>query len=153
LAKLEANGLTFNRPADKTTLLRRVTFDLTGLPPTPSEIVEFEKDFDVNPRAAYEKVVDRLFNSPRYGERAALLWLDVVRFAETDGFKADSARPNAWRYRDYVIESFNTDKPYDRFIKEQLAGDELFPDDPSAVTATAFLRHYPDEFNAVNLEN
>ena len=152
LAKLEANGLSFNRPADAATLLRRVTLDLIGLPPTPAEMADFERECDAKPQAAYEKVVERLLNSPRYGERAALSWLDIVRFAETDGFKADDHRPLAWRYRDYVIESFNADKPYDRFIKEQLAGDELFPDDAAALTATGYMRHYPDEYNAVKLE-
>ena len=149
LAKLEEKRLTFNSAADKATWLRRVSFDLNGLPPTSHEFDGFLKD---DSPGAYEKVVDRLLNSPRFGERAALFWLDVVRFAETDGFKADDKRPNAWRYRDYVIKSFNDDKPYDRFIKEQIAGDELWPDDADALTATGFLRHYPDEFNAVNLE-
>lgn len=149
IAKLQAAGLAYRQPADKATLLRRVTFDLTGLPPAPQEIDAFLKD---ESRDAYEKVVDRLLASPRFGERAALYWLDVVRFAETDGFKADDKRPNAWRYRDYVIKSFNDDKPYDRFVKEQIAGDELWPDDADALTATGFLRHYPDEYNAVNLE-
>jgi hypothetical protein len=101
---------------------------------------------------AYEKLVDRLLASPQFGERMSIWWLDVARFAETDGFKADDPRPNAWRYRDYVIQSFNADKPFDRFIKEQLAADELFPGDMNAVAATGFLRHFPDEYNAVNLE-
>jgi Protein of unknown function (DUF1553)/Protein of unknown function (DUF1549) len=149
LARLEKAGLSYRRPADKATLLRRVTFDLTGLPPTPREIDAFLKDDSAD---AYEKVVDRLLASPRFGERAALFWLDVVRFAETDGFKADDKRSNAWRYRDYVIKSLNEDKPFDRFIKEQIAGDEFWPDDADALTATGFLRHYPDEYNAVNLE-
>jgi Protein of unknown function (DUF1553)/Protein of unknown function (DUF1549) len=149
LAKLQEKGLTFSPPADKSTLLRRVTFDLIGLPPTVEEQEAFLKDVSAN---AYEKVVDRLLASPRYGERMALGWLDLARFAESDGFKADDKRPLAWRYRDYVIKSFNDDKPYDRFIKEQLAGDELYSDDPDALIATAFLRHYPDEYNAVNLE-
>ncbi|MBO0697405.1 MAG: DUF1553 domain-containing protein [Zavarzinella sp.] len=149
LHRLEAAGLGYARPADRMVLLRRVTLDLTGLPPTPAEIDEFLHD---DSPAAFEKVVDRLLASPAYGERQALPWLDLVRFAETDGFKADDRRPNAWRYRDYVIRSFNADKPYDRFVKEQLAGDELYPADPDALIATAFLRHYPDEYNAVNLE-
>jgi hypothetical protein len=149
LAKLEEKGLAFSNAAAKAVLLRRVTFDLTGLPPTLDELEAFLKDESAG---AYEKVVDRLLHSPRFGERAALFWLDVVRFAETDGFKADDHRPNAWRYRDYVIKSFNDDKPYDRFVNEQLAGDELYPDDPDAVAATGFLRHYPDEYNAINLE-
>lgn len=149
LSELEKNKLHFAPPADRPTLLRRVTFDLTGLPPTLKELNEFLVDDSPN---AFAKVVDRLLASPAYGERQALPWLDQVRFAETDGFKADDRRPHAWRYRDYVIRSFNADKPFDRFIKEQLAGDELFPDDPDALIATGFLRHYPDEYNAVNLE-
>jgi hypothetical protein len=149
LARLEAAGLAYSPPADEATLLRRVTFDLTGLPPTVAELDAFLAD---NSSTAFAKVVDRLLASPAYGERQALPWLDQVRYAETDGFKADERRPNAWRYRDYVIRSFNADKPFDRFIKEQLAGDELYPGDPDTLTATAFLRHYPDEYNAVNLE-
>jgi hypothetical protein len=149
LAKLEARGLTFAPPADPATLIRRVTFDLTGLPPTPEALARFLAD--PSP-AAYDRYVDTLLASPQYGERMALYWLDLVRFAESDGFRADDPRPHAWRYRDYVIEAFNSDKPYDRFIAEQLAGDELYPDDPKAIVATGFLRHYPDEFNAVNLE-
>ncbi|MFL5339267.1 MAG: DUF1549 and DUF1553 domain-containing protein [Gemmataceae bacterium] len=149
LARLQKAGLGFASPADRATLIRRVTFDLIGLPPTPAEIADF-----VNDKApdAYEKLVDRLLASPRYGERQATFWLDLVRYAESDGFKADDARPNAWRYRDYVIRSFNRDKPYDRFVKEQLAGDELFPNDFDAIIATGFLRHYPDEYNAINCE-
>ena len=149
LSKLEAQSLGYSPEADRGTLLRRVTFDLTGLPPTPDEQREFTDD--TSPEA-YSKVVARLLRSPQYGERSALFWLDLVRFAETDGFKADDTRPHAWRYRDYVIASFNADKPFDRFIREQLAGDELFPGDPQALIATGFLRHYPDEYNAVNLE-
>jgi len=149
LAKLEAKGLSFAPPADRRTLLRRVYFDLIGLPPSPTEIDAFLKDDSPD---AYEKVVEKLLASPQYGERQALAWLDLVRFAESDGFKADDVRPNAWRYRDYVIRSFNTDKPYDRFVKEQLAGDELFPGDGDALTATGFLRHFPYEYNAVDVE-
>jgi Protein of unknown function (DUF1553)/Protein of unknown function (DUF1549) len=149
LRRLEAAGLGYTRSADRLTLLRRVTFDLTGLPPTVAEIEAFLAD---DSPGAFEKVVDRLLASPAYGERQALPWLDVVRFAESDGFKADDRRPNAWRYRDYVIRSFNADKPYDRFVQEQLAGDELFSGDADALVATGFLRHYPDEYNAVNLE-
>ncbi|MBX9578795.1 MAG: DUF1549 and DUF1553 domain-containing protein [Gemmataceae bacterium] len=149
LARLHQAGRAYSAPADKRTLLRRVTFDLTGLPPTPAEADAFVKDESAD---AYEKVVDRLLASPAFGERQALWWLDLVRYAESDGFKADDPRPDAWRYRDYVIRSFNADKPYDRFLKEQLAGDELSPGDPDALVATGFLRHYPDEYNAVNLE-
>jgi hypothetical protein len=148
LAKLEVKGLKPSPAADKITLLRRATFDLTGLPPTPEEVAAFLAD---NSPKAFEKVVDRLLASPRYGEKWARHWLDLARYAESEGFKADETRPNAWRYRDYVIKSFNEDKPYDRFIKEQIAGDELWPDDPDAVVATGFNRHYPDEYNARNL--
>ena len=147
-AKLAEAKLAFSAPADKATLLRRVTYDLSGLPPTPEEIAAFRKD---DTETAYEKVVDRLLASPHFGERVAIWWLDVARFAETDGFKSDDHRPNAWRYRDYVIDSFNADKPYDRFVKEQIAGDELTGNN-AAIIATGFLRHFPDEYNAVNLE-
>jgi hypothetical protein len=149
LAKLEAANRSPAAEADRRTWLRRVTFDLTGLPPTPADTAAFLAD---QSPAAQEKVVDRLLASPQFGERAALFWLDVVRYAESDGYKADEYRPTAWRYRDYVISSFNADKPYSRFLAEQLAGDELAPDDPQALVATGFLRHYPYEFNAVNVE-
>ncbi len=148
LAKLEAKGLRPSPTADKITLLRRATFDLTGLPSTPEEVDAFLADR--SPRA-FEKVVDRLLASPHYGERWARHWLDLARYAESEGFKSDEPRPNAWRFRDYVIESFNADKPFDRFIREQIAGDELWPRDPDARIATAFNRHYPDESNARNL--
>src|SRR5215468_2944012 len=148
LAKLESQGVKPAPVADKTTLLRRATFDLTGLPPTPEEVNSFLAD---NSPGAFEKVVDRLLDSPHYGEKWARHWLDLARYAESEGFKADETRPNAWRYRDYVIKAFDEDKPYDRFIKEQIAGDELWPDDPDALVATGFNRHYPDEYNARNL--
>ena len=145
IAKLTANNLQLNSPTDRVTLLRRVSFDLIGLPPTIAEIDAFVNDKSLN---AYEKVVDRLLQSPHYGERWARHWLDLARYAESEGFKSDETRPNAWRYRDYVIDSFNSNKPYDRFVKEQIAGDELWPEDPQARIATAFNRHYPDESNA-----
>ncbi|HEY2910737.1 MAG TPA: DUF1549 domain-containing protein, partial [Gemmataceae bacterium] len=148
-AKLGDKGLSLAAAADKRTLLRRVTFDLTGLPPTPAETKAF---LDDSSPQAFEKIVDRLLASPRYGERQALFWLDLVRFAESDGFKSDDFRPSAWRYRDYVIGSFNADKPYDRFVQEQLAGDELFPGNVDAAVATGFLRHAPYEYNAVDVE-
>src|SRR5215510_14760538 len=148
LAKMEGKGVKPAPAADKITLLRRATFDLTGLPPTPEEINSFLAD---NSPKAFEKVVDRLLASPHYGEKWARHWLDLARFAESEGFKADETRPNAWRYRDYAIKAFNADRPYDRFIKEQIAGDELWPEDPEVVVATAFNRHYPDESNARNL--
>ncbi len=137
LARLEKEGLTPAQPADRATLLRRVTFDLTGLPPSPEEIDAFVKDPSPN---AYANVVERLLASPHYGERWGQHWLDVVRYADTDGFEYDALRPDAWRYRDYVIRSFNHDKPFDRFILEQLAGDELAPGDQEALIAVGFNR-------------
>jgi hypothetical protein len=122
LAKLEAEGLPPSPEADRLTLIRRLSLDLTGLPPAPAEVEAFLKDTAPN---AYEKLVDRLLASPHYGERWATHWLDVVRFAESNGYEADRERPHAWRYRDYVITSLNADKPYDLFLTEQLAGDEL----------------------------
>jgi hypothetical protein len=149
LARLEAKGLKPSPAADRATLIRRLSFDLTGLPPTPEQVETFVNDPAPD---AYERLVDRLLSSPHYGERAALYWLDLVRYAESDGYRADDPRPHAWRYRDYVIRVFNEDRPFDRFILEQLAGDELFPGDPEALVATAFNRNYPDEFNARNLD-
>src|SRR5437870_8281459 len=141
LAKLEEKQLQPNKPADKLTLLRRVTIDLTGLPPSQAEIQAFIGD---NSPGAYEKVVDRLLASPAYGERWGRHWLDVARYADSDGFKADGTRPYIWRYRDYVIKAFNEDKPYDRFVREQIAGDELYPGDPDALIAMGFNRHWID---------
>src|SRR5215813_2200884 len=137
LAKLEEKGLTPAPRADKRTLIRRVTFDLTGLPPTPEEVNAFLADRSPD---AYNKVVKRLLASPRYGERWAQHWLDVVRFGETNGFELDAEREQAWRYRDYVVKSLNDDKPYDRFIVEQIAGDELDPNSFDMRVATDFLR-------------
>jgi hypothetical protein len=134
LAKLEANKLTPAAPADKRTLLRRVTFDLTGLPPTPAEIDTFLAD---DSPEAYEKVVNRLLDSPRYGERWARHWLDLVRYAETYGHEFDFEMPEAYEYRDYVIRAFNNDLPYDQFVTEHIAGD-LLP---------APRRHPKDHFN------
>ena len=127
LAGLRKNGLKPAPQADRATLIRRVTYDLTGLPPTPEEIDAFVRDKSPN---AWEKVVDRLLASPHYGEQWGRHWLDVVRFAESDGYEYDTHRPDAYRYRDYVVQSFNDDKPYDEFVKEQLAGDEMDPDEP-----------------------
>ncbi|MEW6161287.1 MAG: DUF1549 and DUF1553 domain-containing protein, partial [Verrucomicrobiota bacterium] len=148
LAELEARQLRPAAPADKITWLRRVALTLTGLPPTPQEVDAFLAD---KSDKAFESAVDRYLSSPHYGEVWARHWLDLARYAESEGFKADETRPNAWRYRDYVIKAFNSDKPYDRFIQEQIAGDELWPNDPDARVATAFNRHYPDESNARNL--
>ncbi|GAB4153617.1 MAG: PSD1 and planctomycete cytochrome C domain-containing protein [Planctomycetaceae bacterium] len=122
LRKLKEKSLKPASPANRRTLIRRVTYDLTGLPPRPTDIEAFLKDR--SPRA-YERLIERLLASPQYGERWAQHWLDVVRFAETEGFEYDRYRPGAWRYRDYVIRAFNTDKPYNQFLVEQLAGDEL----------------------------
>jgi hypothetical protein len=132
--------MTPSRPTDKRTLLRRVTFDLTGLPPTPEETRAFLAD--KSPKA-FENVVDRLLASPRYGERWARHWMDVVHFAETHGNDQDRIRTNAWPYRDYLIRSFNEDQPYARFVQEQLAGDVLFPDDPQATVALGFVAAGP----------
>jgi mono/diheme cytochrome c family protein len=140
LAKLEAQGLQPAPPAEKTSLLRRVYYDLIGLPPTPEEVKAFVAD---DSASAYEKLVDRLLASPRYGERWARHWLDLVRYAETNGYEFDAPKPYAWRYRDYVIKSLNEDKPYDRFVKEQLAGDELEPSTTEGLIATGYYRLGP----------
>ncbi len=149
LARLESKKWSPSPPADRLTWLRRVTFDLTGLPPTPEEQQQFVKDSRPD---AFERVADRLLASPRYGERWAQHWLDLVRFAESEGYEYDRHIPDAWRYRDYVIESLNADKPYDRFLTEQIAGDEIAPDDPTCQVATAFHRLGPVRRNAGNPE-
>src|SRR5262245_19610629 len=148
LATLEAKSLALNPEADRRTLIRRVSFDLTGLPPTPTEIDNFLAD---KSPGAYERMLDRYLASPHYGERWGKFWLDAAGYADSNGyFDADSNRPFAWRYRDYVVRSFNSDKPYDRFVKEQIAGDELAgyvpggdvtPDMIELLTATHFLRN------------
>ncbi len=143
LRKLKEQGLTPNLPADRRTLIRRLTFDLHGLPPTPQEIDAFVNDADP---AAYENLVDRLLASPRYGERWARHWLDVVHYGDTHGYDKDKRRPHAWPYRDYVIRAFNDDKPYEQFIQEQLAGDVLNPGDPDGVIATGFIAAGPWDF-------
>jgi hypothetical protein len=141
LAGLESAGLAPAPSANREQLIRRVTFGLLGLPPTPEEIDAFARDRSPD---AFDRLVDRLLASPRYGERWARHWLDLARYAESDGFEHDAVRPHSWRYRDYVIQSFNADKPYDRFLREQIAGDELWPDSPEALTATAFNLLGPD---------
>ncbi|GIW89082.1 MAG: cytochrome c [Isosphaeraceae bacterium] len=143
LDRLRAEGLTPNPEADRRTLIRRVTFDLTGLPPTPDDVAAFESD----PRPdAYERVVDRLLASPAYGERWARHWLDVVHYADTHGYDKDKRRDHAWPYRDYVIRSLNAGKPYSRFVREQIAGDVLDPSNPDAVVATGFVAAGPWDF-------
>jgi hypothetical protein len=129
-------------------LIRRVTFDLTGLPPTPEDVGAFLADGRPD---AYGRLVDRLLASPRYGQRWARHWLDLVRYSESDGYRQDAYRPDAWRYRDHVVRSFNFDKPYDRFLAEQLAGDELDADDPELRVATGYLRLWPYEYNQRNV--
>jgi len=147
LARLRKEGLYPAPEADKRTLIRRLCFDLTGLPPTTAEVAAFVNDRSED---AYDRLVDRLLASPHYGERWGRHWLDVVRFAETEGFEYDRYRPGAWRYRDYVIRSFNEDKPFDQFIREQLAGDEMEPDNRELRIAAGFHRLGPVRRNAGN---
>ena len=153
-AKLVEKGIAPSLEADKLTLLRRVTLDLTGLPPTPAEVDAFLKDSAAD---AYEKVVDRLLASPHFGERWATHWLDVVRFAESNGYEIGSERAHAWRYRDYVVKAFNDDKPYDQFVKEQIAGDELAGKDakakPELLIATGLHRCGPAHLVSGNLDS
>ena len=136
LYRLRSKGLKLAPEASRLTLIRRLTFNLTGLAPTPKEIEAFLSDASSN---AYEKLVDRLLSSSAYGEHWAQHWLDLARFAETDGFEHDKIRPNAWRYRDWVIKALNEDLPYNQFVQLQIAGDQLHPDDPQAAIATGFL--------------
>ena len=144
-------GLSPAPAADARTFIRRATFDLTGLPPTPEEVAAFEADSIRNPESVIRNLVDRLLASPHYGERMAQHWLDVVRYADSSGFANDFERGNAWRYRDYVVRSFNTDKPYDRFVREQIAGDEIDPQNPEALVATGFLRMGPWELTGMEV--
>ncbi|MBI3874542.1 MAG: DUF1549 domain-containing protein, partial [Verrucomicrobia bacterium] len=150
LAKLSEKKLAFSPEADKVTLIRRATFDLLGLPPTPAEADAFLAD---NSPDAYEKLMDRLLASPHYGERWGRHWLDVAGYADSDGYaESDTVRNYAYKYRDYVIRSLNADKPFDQFIQEQLAGDEMLtppyknlsPDQLDKLIATGFLRNAPD---------
>ncbi|MFM7138047.1 MAG: DUF1549 domain-containing protein, partial [Planctomycetota bacterium] len=134
---LAARGLARSPEADKATLLRRATYGVTGLPPTEKEMQEFLAD---DSPGAWEKVVDRLLASPHYGEHWGRHWLDLVRYAETNSFERDGAKPHVWRYRDYVIRSFNDDKPFDRFVLEQLAGDEFAEPTADALIATGYYR-------------
>lgn len=140
LAKLEQNGLQPAPAADAATLIRRITFDLTGLPPTPEEVEAFIAE---SSDKAYEALVDKLLASPRYGERWGRHWLDLARYADTSGIHNDLDRPHAWKYRDYVIRSFNDDKPYARFVAEQLAGDEIDGANEETLIATGFGRNGP----------
>src|SRR5579872_643044 len=137
LSRLEAGHLAPNGPASRAALIRRASYDLTGLPPTPEAVQAFVADRSPD---AYEKVIDRLLASPQYGEKWGRHWLDLVHFAETNSYERDGVKPNAWRYRDYVIDSLNADKPYDQFIREQLAGDELPGRTPEMLIATGYYR-------------
>jgi mono/diheme cytochrome c family protein len=141
-ARIREKGLRPAAEADPLTLIRRATLDLTGLPPTPAEIAANEP---------FENIVDRLLASPAYGEQWARHWLDVVRYADTSGFSNDFERPHAWRYRDYVVRSLNQDKPFDKFILEQIAGDELRGEDPEMLVAVGFLRMGPWEHTAMSV--
>ncbi len=143
-AKHTELGLAPSPAADRAELARRVYFDLHGLPPTREQLAAFVSD---SSPGAYERLVDTLLASPRYGERWAQHWLDLVRYAESDGYRADALRPSAWPYRDYVISSLNSDKPYDQFVREQLAGDEMAPDKPEVLVATSYLRNPIYEWN------
>ncbi|MGD9857131.1 MAG: PSD1 and planctomycete cytochrome C domain-containing protein [Planctomycetaceae bacterium] len=147
---LDAKDLFPAPPADRRTLIRRATFDLLGLPPTPEEIDEFVGD-DADDQAAFARVAERLLSSPHYGEQWGRHWLDVVRYADSSGYANDYERGNAWRYRDYVVRAFNEDKPYDDFIREQLAGDEIDPSNPELLVAAGFLRMGPWELTAMEV--
>jgi hypothetical protein len=143
LAKLEGKGLHPSRPAEKRTLIRRVSYDLLGLPPSPAEVDAFVSDDSPD---VYERLVERLLASPHYGERWGRHWLDVVHYGDTHGYDKDKRRDHAWPYRDYVIRSLNADKAYERFAREQIAGDVLFPQDPNATIATGFIAAGPWDF-------
>ncbi len=147
LKGLDKADLKPSPEADRRTLIRRLSFDLVGLPPAPEEVEQFVNDS--NPRA-YEALVDRLLASPHYGERWARHWLDIVRFGESQGFERNKLRPNVWKYRDFVVEAFNSDLPYDDFVRWQIAGDVLRPDDPLAVIASGFLAIGPYDLTAYN---
>ena len=136
-------GLTHSAEADRRTLIRRLSFDLLGLPPTPDQVHAFESDTDSQ---AYENLVDRMLDSPHYGERSAQHWLDIAHYADTHGFERDQIREHAWRYRDWVIRAFNDDMPFDEFLRKQIAGDALAPEDPASVIATGFLAAGPWDF-------
>src|SRR5690606_12461657 len=128
--KLEEAGIEPSPDADRATFIRRASLDVLGVIPSPEEVEAFVNDTSPD---AYERLVDRLLASPGYGVRQARRWLDLARYADSTGFQGDQTRADMWRYRDYVVDAFNEDKPFDLFIKEQLAGDELAPDDPEAL--------------------
>jgi len=144
LARLRDNEMQPAPQADRVVLVRRLYFDLLGLPPTPAQVDAFVQDQSAD---AWEELVDRLLEDPRYGEHWARYWLDLVRYSESDGWNQDAYRPHIWRYRDYVVESFNEDKPYPEFVRQQLAGDEMPGDDPAQLAAVGFLRLGIYEYN------
>ena len=148
--RLDASKLEPAPRANRWALIRRVTFDLIGLPPSPEEVDAFVGDPQPD-AGALARVVERLLASPHYGEQWGRHWLDVVRYADSSGFANDYERPNAWRYRDYVVRSFNQDKPFDQFVREQIAGDEIDPDDPEMLIATGFLRMGPWEHTGMSV--
>lgn len=155
--RLAKEGLTPSPEASPEELIRRVTFDLHGLPPTPEALRQFVSAYQAAPTDSertrvYEALIDDLLASPHYGERWAQHWLDVARYAESEGYRLDAYRPNVWPYRDYVIKAFNSDKPYDQFMREQIAGDEIAPENPEVTIATAFLRHTIYEYNQRDAE-
>lgn len=145
-AKLKAKRLTLSPPADPRTLARRAYFDMHGLPPSPEELARFATAAEVDAEAAWNELVESLLASPRYGERWARHWLDIVHYGDTHGYDKDKPRPNAWPYRDYVIRAFNEDKPYLRFIEEQIAGDILYPDTRDGIEAMGFIAAGPWDF-------
>ncbi len=152
--KMQERGLQPNRSTDPRTFIRRATMDLWGLPPTPGQVTQFEKECDADrqypddllPDGAVERMIDRLLNSPHYGERWGRHWLDIAHYADTHGFERDQLRANAWRYRDWVIEALNDDLRYDHFLQKQIAGDVISPDEPESVIATGFLAAGPWDF-------
>jgi hypothetical protein len=148
LAKLEAQKIKPSPEASRSAYIRRATLDTWGLIPTPEDVQAFVDDKSPD---AYEKLADRLLSSPHYGERQARRWLDLARYADSTGFQNDTTRPNAWRYRDYVINAFNQNEPYDQFIKEQIAGDEIDHTNKNDLIATGFLANYPDNYNSRDL--
>ena len=149
LEGLQAKNLAPSPEANKRTLIRRAALDLTGMAPANAEVEAFLNDTG---KDAYSRLIDRLLASPAYGERWALKWLDVVRYADTNGYELDAERPQSWRYRDYVINAFNGGTPYDRFLMEQIAGDELYPGDANALIATGFLRAGPRHVVGGNID-
>ena len=144
------HGMDVAPRADRLTLIRRATFDLTGLPPMPIEVLNFVADQRADSVECAE-LIERLLQSPHYGEQMTQHWLDVVRYADSSGFSNDFERGNAWRYRDYVVRAFNDDKPYDQFIREQIAGDEIAPENPEMLVATGFLRMGPWELTGMEV--